>query len=154
MTTVSPYSLPQDLTEMATVAVLPTSDPSKFEHALATIEHWTKAEPTDDEKLEFLEKAIKDLGQPGNVEIFRNAMKELGKRAVKINDTFYNVWMTMANILAYHKDEYPGLHPYFEEWDEHRRVGLRFYLLSLPNEHLFSDLVQVSRHVPKSRFPN
>jgi len=68
-----------------------------------------------------LEKAIKDLGQPGNVENFRDAMKELGRRAVKTDDAFYDVWMTLANIVAHHEDQYPGVKPFFEEWDGHRR---------------------------------
>jgi hypothetical protein len=139
---------------MTTVAALPSSDFSEsFEHALATVKQWANAEPTDDEKLEFLEKAIKDLGQPGNVEVFREAMKELGRRAAKTGEAFDDVLMTLIKI---DQVRYPGVHPFLVEWsDQHKRVGLCSYLVSLLVLKLsLPELVQLLRRIKKPRFPN
>jgi len=111
---------------MAAIVVLPPTDLS-FKHSLAMVEYWAEAEPSDEDKLKFLEQAIKDLGQPRNVEIFRDAMKELGHHAIKADHTFYDVWITLAKVVTYHHDQYPGIKPFFEEWHNLRRVGLRSY---------------------------
>jgi hypothetical protein len=124
---------------MATVAVLPPSD-LPIEYAAETV----PAEPTDKEKLEFLEKAIKDLGEPGNVEIFREAMKELGVRAVQTDEAFARVKDTMDRFVKDHGVDFPGIVPFQKEWDGYATVRWYSDFFLVANDDTIS---RIGRHI-------
>ncbi|KAF8801916.1 hypothetical protein BYT27DRAFT_7197625 [Phlegmacium glaucopus] len=104
---------------MATVAVLPPSKLS-FDSAPETAKPLDQVGPTEDEILEFLEKSIKALGEPGNVAIFKQAMEELGIRAVNTDDAFARVKNTMDAFVNEHGGQFPGIIPFQQEWNGYK----------------------------------
>ena len=93
-----------------------------FQTAVKTVERWVQEEPTDEEKLKFLRQAIKDLGEPGNEQVFEAAMKDLGIRAVRTDEAFDRVERTMKTFVKDHGDQFPGLKPFQEEWSGYTSV--------------------------------
>ncbi|KAF8801908.1 hypothetical protein BYT27DRAFT_7197611 [Phlegmacium glaucopus] len=104
---------------MATVDVLPPSDLS-CDSAAKKPKILAQVGPTEDKILEFLEKSIQALGEPGNVAIFKQAMEELGIRAVNTDDAFARVKNTMDAFVNERGDKFPGIIPFQQEWNGYK----------------------------------
>lgn len=106
------------------MAAVQTQNPVSltFEAAEKKVEQWAEEPPTEEEQLEFLRKAIKDLGEPGNEEVFKAAMKELGVRAVNTDNAFARVKNTLDAFVTNHGDRFPGLKAFQTEWNGYRSV--------------------------------
>lgn len=92
-----------------------------FEDAVKTIERWSLAEPTDEEKLAFLRQAIVDLGEPENIEVLKATLTDLGDRAYQTDDAFDRVASTL-NAFAGENGDPLGIQKFQAEWNDYRRV--------------------------------
>ena len=103
---------------------------SALEAATKTVERWAQSEPTEEEKLEFLRKAINAIGMPENVKVFRDAMTELAVRAVLTDNAFARVKNTMDAFVREHGDRFPGIKPFQSEWNGYKSVRWSFTFYS------------------------
>ena len=106
---------------MAKVDVLSPSD-LFFEQAVKTVERWAQQEPSELERSDFLFQVVKYLQEPGTIEIFDGALRELAVRAVRADNAFAHVEETLEAFVREYGGRFPGIRQFQVEWNGYKSV--------------------------------